>query len=139
MLVDRRENEWEQVGRVLPGDDGSARSEYWDQIFSVKAGDRVVLIRKNDISHIRAEANYVRLIVGRESYRVRRTLSSLLERLDPRMFIRVHRSVVVNVRSIQELLPCNSGEFLLLLRDGITVPTSRNCRSALQPFLDRML
>ena len=52
--------------------------------------------------------------------------------LDNSGFIRIHRSYIVNVSRIRELQPCNSGEFIVSLRDGKELPCSRSYRRALQ-------
>jgi two-component system LytT family response regulator len=106
---------------------------------SIRSEGRVILVDEDDISFIRAEANYVRIFAGNESYRFRRAIGSVLEKLDSRKFARVHRSIIVNLTKIKQLQPCNSGEFLILLRDGTTLPSSRKHKLALRPLLERTL
>ena len=66
------------------------------------------------------------------SYLLLQTIAGLEGRLDPARFIRIHRSYIVNVSRIRELQPCNSGEFIVSLRDGKELPCSRSYRRALQ-------
>jgi len=99
----------------------------------IKFGGRVIFIRIDEIDWIEADANYVRLHVnGRESYLFRKTISKIAAELDSSRFVRIHRSYIVNVSRIRELQPCNSGEFIVSLRDGKELPCSRTYRSTLQ-------
>ena len=84
-----------------------------------------------------AAANYVRLNVGKESYLLRETISRTSERLDPNQFIRIHRSTIVNVRKIKELIPVNSGEYIVVLRNGKELSCSRGYRALLQKVIER--
>ena len=62
---------------------------------------------------------------------MRRSLASLAETLDPDRFARIHRSTIVNVERIAELVPANGGDYVAVLRDGRTLRVSRAYRSAL--------
>ncbi len=118
---------------------GRKPGSYLDEILSVRCGNRIVLLRKNEILLIKAEANYVRVFANQKSYRVRRSIGTVMEKLDCSSFMRIHRSIIVNLTMIQELQACNSGEFVVVLRNGTTVPSSRSYRHALSPLLDRGL
>jgi len=87
----------------------------------------------DEIDWIEADANYVRLHVnGKESYLFRKPISKIAAQLDSSRFIRIHRSYIVNVSRIRQLQSCNSGEFIVCLRDGKELPCGRTYRSALQ-------
>jgi two-component system LytT family response regulator len=86
---------------------------------------------------VEAAANYVRLNVGKESYLFRETISRTSERLNPNHFIRIHRSTIVNVRKIKELIPVNSGEYIVVLKTGKELSCSRGYRAALQRVVDK--
>ncbi len=103
----------------------------------IKAKGRVVFLNLDEIDWVEAAANYVRLNVGKESYLFRETISRTSERLDPNLFIRIHRSTIVNVRKIKELIPVNSGEYVVVLKTGKELSCSRGYRAALQRVIDR--
>jgi two-component system, LytTR family, response regulator len=103
----------------------------------IKAKGRVVFLNLDEIDWVEAAANYVRLNVGKESYLFRETISRTSERLDPNLFIRIHRSTIVNVRKIKELIPVNSGEYVVVLKTGKKLSCSRGYRAALQRVIDR--
>lgn len=108
-----------------------------DQRLVIKAGGRVVFLDTGNIEWVEAAANYVRLHVGKESYVFRETISRISERLDPNRFVRIHRSTIVNVEKIKELIPVNSGEYVVVLRSGRELSCSRGYRAALQEIVDK--
>ena len=105
----------------------------------VKSGGRIVFLSFDEIDWVEAAANYVRIHVGKQAYLLRKGIGEIAERLDPAQFIRIHRSAMVNVQKIKELQPVNSGEYILVLKDGKELPCSRGYRAGLQEFVDRTL
>ncbi len=103
----------------------------------IKAKGRVIFLDLEEIDWVEAAANYVRLNVGKESYLLRETISRTSERLDPNQFIRIHRSTIVNVRKIKELIPVNSGEYIVVLKNGKELSCSRGYRALLQKVIER--
>jgi len=115
---------------------GSSRQT--DERLIIKSGGRVIFVPVDEIDWIEAQANYVRLHVsGKDSHLFRQPISKLAEQLDSSRFIRIHRSYIVNVSRISELQPCNSGEFIVLLRNGKELPCSRTYRRALEALYRR--
>ena len=102
----------------------------------IKAGGRVVFLDASEIEWVEAAGNYVRMHTGKESYILRGSIGRLAEKLDPDQFVRIHRSTLVNVNSIRELQPCNSGEFMVILRNGKELSCSRGYRSGLQSLIE---
>jgi two-component system LytT family response regulator len=105
----------------------------------VKTGGRVVFLNFDEIDWVEAAANYVRIYVGKQAYVLRKGIGEIAERLDPSQFIRIHRSAIVNAQKIKELQPVNSGEYIVVLKDGKELPCSRGYRSGLQELVDRTL
>ena len=110
-----------------------------DQRLVIKSGGRVVFLDTEDIDWVEAAANYVKLHVGKESYVLREGIGRITERLDPNQFVRIHRSTIANVRKIKELQPCNSGEYIVVLKDGKELSCSRGYRAGLQQLIDKTL
>lgn len=96
---------------------------------------RLIFVDLNDIDWIGASANYVRLNVGAESFLVRESIGRLSGRLDRERFVRIHRSVIVNVRRIKELQSCNAGEYIAVLKNGKKLPCSRGFRGELERYI----
>ena len=105
----------------------------------IKTKGRIVFLNLDEIDWVEAAANYVRLNVGKESYLFRETISRTLERLNPTHFIRIHRSVIVNVHKIKELIPVNSGEYIVVLKSGKELSCSRGYRANVQHIIERTL
>jgi two-component system LytT family response regulator len=101
----------------------------------VKSGSRVVFVDSDEIDWIEAAGNYVRLKTARESFLMREAISHMADRLDPRQFVRIHRSTIVNVKRIKELQPCNRGEYMVILKDGKELSCSRGYRAKLQALI----
>jgi two-component system, LytTR family, response regulator len=93
--------------------------------FMVREDDCAVPIRAQDVDWIEADGNYVRLHVGKSSHRIRVTLKSLVHRLDPQRFARVHKSAIVNLDRIQEVQPWFAGDYIAILHGGHQVRVSR--------------
>ena len=104
----------------------------------IRSSGRIIFLKTEEVDWIEAAANYVRIHAGGESYLFRETMNSLEARLDPRRYLRIHRSTIVNVEKIRELHPCNNGEYIVVLRNGKELSLSRSFRDRLQEFLSRM-
>ena len=88
--------------------------------WAVKQGDRWVLLKADEVDWIEAAANYVRLHARGVAYLMRGTLSGLERTLDPARFVRIHRSTAVRLAAIKEIQPWFSGDYLVILHDGMT-------------------
>jgi two-component system LytT family response regulator len=98
-----------------------------------KEGDRSVLVNTSEIIWIAAEDYYVLVHSKRGRHMIRATLASLEERLDPQVFLRVHRAAIVNVEQIREVR--DEGGLVLVLADGCHVAVSRSRRRYVEPVL----
>ena len=93
--------------------------------FVVRSGERISMVRAQDVDWFGVDGNYVTLNVGDRSYKVRATLRALAEQLDARRFVRIHKSVIVNVDRIRELQPWFGGDYVAILVDGRKLRVSR--------------
>jgi DNA-binding LytR/AlgR family response regulator len=83
-----------------------------------KAKGSIVLLDLADILAVQAEGNYVSLRPRTNPYLVHESLSSMAEKLKPYGFIRIHRSVVVNVSAVEKIQPLPTGEYRLRVKGG---------------------
>jgi two-component system, LytTR family, response regulator len=97
----------------------------------VRSINRIVIVQVAEIRRLEAEDNYVRIWTDRP-YLHKETLTGLMERLDPRDFLRIHRSHAVNVRVVRELRPQIHGEYVLVLDDGTELTSGRSFRARIQ-------
>jgi two-component system LytT family response regulator len=103
-----------------------------DERLVIKTGGRIRFVEADEIDWIEASANYVRLHSGKQAYLVREGITRISERLDAGRFVRVHRSILVNVQRVKELQPCNSGEYIVVLKDGQELSCSRGYSAGLR-------
>jgi two-component system LytT family response regulator len=100
-------------------------------LIPVRSVGRVTIVRLRDVVRIEAADNYVRLWADRP-YLVKQTFSRVVARLDPALFLRVHRSHAVNLERVRELRPRHHGEYTLRLTDGSEIVTGRTYRAPVQ-------
>jgi two-component system, LytTR family, response regulator len=97
----------------------------WAERFTVRIGARVVVVDAADVDWIEAQDDYAGLRVGAQTYLLREPLHRLNQRLDPRRFVRIHRSAIVALDRIAELEPLPNRDCLLRLKDGTPLRASR--------------
>jgi two-component system LytT family response regulator len=113
------------------------RKPHYLERLAVKSGGKILFIRTEDIEWIGAEGNYARLHTGERSHLMRETMTSLETKLDPGRFLRIHRSTIVNADAIAELEPLFQGDYVVVLRNGTRLTSSRGYRANLQEFMNR--
>ena len=107
--------------------------------FVVKSEGRILFFTTDEIDWIEAASNYVKLYSAGKSHLVRHTMNEMEKKLDSRQFLRIHRSIIVNVKKIRGVQPCNSGEFIVTLVNGKELPSSRGYRGNLGLLLKSAL
>jgi two-component system LytT family response regulator len=113
-------------------------SQYLDRLV-LKSSGRVIFLDVADIDWIEAAGVYVNLHVGSRSYLHRSTIGQLQERLDPKRFVRLHRSTIVNTSRIVELQPRTHGNYAVILKGGRELSLSRLYRPELEQWLRQSL
>jgi two-component system LytT family response regulator len=98
-----------------------------------KEGERSIVLTSAEVIWIEAEDYYVLVHSKRGRHMVRVPLASLEERLDPNMFLRVHRAAIVNAHEVREIR--DDGRLILRLSDGAEVTVSRSRRRHVEPVL----
>jgi two-component system LytT family response regulator len=101
-----------------------AQEQYVERL-PVAENGRILFVKTKEIDWIEADGNYARLHVGARAHEIRDTLSTLEQKLDPRDFLRIHRSTIVNVHVIKEIQPWFHGYHLVLLQNGQALRMSR--------------
>ncbi|HZR20454.1 MAG TPA: LytTR family DNA-binding domain-containing protein [Verrucomicrobiae bacterium] len=99
---------------------------------AVKTPGKVTFVELDQIQAIEAAGKYAVVHVGKENHVLRETMSSLESHLSPQRFLRISRSVIVNLDQIQELQPMFKGENLVVLKNGKRYPTTRPIRELQQ-------
>lgn len=103
--------------------------------FVVRGTGGIYFVRPADVLWIESSGNYIRLHTASGEHTVRTPIRELEERLDPAMFVRVHRSAIVNLDFIKKLEPYFHGEFVITLKDGSQLTSSRSYSGRLREVL----
>jgi two-component system LytT family response regulator len=98
---------------------------------TARIGSRIELIPISQIDWLEADGDYVRTHVGSQSWLMSETLGSLLERLDPRLFVRIHRARAVNIERVRALQRGEHGEYIIHLLQGASLTAGRSYTMAL--------
>lgn len=93
-----------------------------------KRGGSEIVVEVTDIDWIEASGNYAILHVGGETFEIRSSLGRLEGELDPKRFVRVHKSSMVNITRVAEVTPWVSGDWRIRLQDGAEINLSRRYR-----------
>ena len=106
-----------------------ARSHYLTRL-TVKTSDKVVILKTGEIDAIESAGKYVAVQFGQESHILRETLTELEAQLDPKKFLRISRSAIVNLDRVKELLPMFKGEHVVVLHNGKHLAMTLSLREA---------
>ena len=93
--------------------------------FAVRQRERILLLDAEEVDWLEAKGNYVALHAGSAEHLVRDSLGKIAERTEPGLFIRIHRSTLVNSGRIRELRPASHGDYIVVLHDGHALTMSR--------------
>jgi len=110
-------------------------SKTYRERFAIRKTGRISFMLTDSVDWIEADHNHVRLHSGKETQLIRSTLNEVEAELDPQVFRRIHRSIIVNVKRIQEVQPWFRGDCMIVLTTGEKLNMSRTYRPRLEDFL----
>jgi two-component system LytT family response regulator len=119
-------------------DGAESRTTYPERI-AMRANGRILFLDVDQIDWIEAAGIYVNLHMGDKTHLYRSTLAQTLKRLNPRLFVRLHRSAVVNISRIVELHPRGHGDYTVVLVGGKQLTLSRAYKVTLEAWLGQSL
>lgn len=119
-----------------PSRDAAAPSQFTTRII-FKSRGRILFVPVSEIRWIGAEENYVRICTGSETHLLRETMNSMEQRLDPELFLRVHRSAIVNLHYVKEVRTETRGDFRVHLVNGQKLAMSRSYHARISDLLAR--
>lgn len=105
--------------------DAAQRRGYLERVL-IKDGARVHVVASGGIDYIEAQDDYVQVTAGGKAWLKHQRLSELEAQLDPQVFIRIHRSYIVNVGAIARIEPSSKDNYCAVLKDGTRLPISRS-------------
>lgn len=127
----------ELVNRLLQEQKEEKEGNYLQRILVKEAG-RMYLVKVEDITHFGADGNYISLFTATKTYTIYESLTSLENRLDPTLMIRVSRSNIININCIVELETYFNGEYIVHLTGGHKVKWTRGYRDTIKAFLTKI-
>jgi two-component system, LytTR family, response regulator len=110
---------------------------YLDRI-AVKSVGRIDYVNAGLIDWIETAGNYLSLHCGKEAHLVRETMSQIETQLDPRVFLRIHRSAIVRIEVVKSVEPLFNGDRAVTLRDGTKLTLSRSYRERAKAVLGEL-
>jgi two-component system LytT family response regulator len=105
---------------------------------AIRSRGGVVFVGFKEIDWICGADNYAELHVGKSTHLLRETITSLEERLPSGHFLRISRSLIINLDRIKECQPKGSGNYTIILRDGMEFPVGRKYRHNLDSLLGKV-
>ncbi|HKW12516.1 MAG TPA: LytTR family DNA-binding domain-containing protein [Gemmatimonadaceae bacterium] len=105
--------------------------------FLIRNDHRMYFVNASDVEWADAAGNYVRLHVNGRAHLYRDTMKALELRLDSRHFVRIHRSAIVNIDRVTQIEPYLHGEYVVTMRDGTRLTSSRAHSAGLRALLER--
>jgi len=101
----------------------------------VHSKGKYLFLRTRDVDYVRAGGNYVHIFCGAERHTVCSSMAAVEARLDPNLFVRIHRSAIVNIARIREAVPWFNGEHALVLQDGTELNIGRSYRERFEQMM----
>jgi two-component system LytT family response regulator len=131
--------DWARRLAALVGDapPSPAPAREFTNRFLITVGNRAVVVTASDVDWIEASDYYAALHVGAKRHLVRESLNQLEATLDPRQFLRVHRSAIVKIERVRELERGPDGTLTVVLQGGTRIPVSRSRREHVEVTLGR--
>jgi len=135
-IKEREVADYKQVGQLIRHMLDEQKRDYKSRLV-IRDPGRVRLIDVDQINYITGAGNYaeVHTIDGNMALH-RETLTALENQLDPKIFVRIHRSSIVRRSSVSELRPNDKGEYLVLLKTGETLTLSRRNKHKLAKLMN---
>jgi two-component system, LytTR family, response regulator len=110
------------------------RERGYPEWFLLKADGKSFFVRVDDIDWIESSRNNVILHVGPQTHVHHETTSGIEAKLDPKKFLRIHRSTIVNIERIKEIHPWFNGDYAITLRNGTRLTMTSTYRDRLNAF-----
>jgi two-component system LytT family response regulator len=103
---------------------------------AIKVGGKILFINLCDVVSVQAKGKCVCLQENASSYLLRESISVVAEALETHGFIRIHRSVLVNIRLVEEIRPLSTGEYRLRVEGGKEYTVTRTYKKNLNSLAD---
>lgn len=123
------------LSAILDKAEEPKRGGSFEDVINIKDRGRITRVEVGTIEHIEAAGDYMCIHTPEKTHILRATMKEMTKRLDPRIFQRVHRSAIVNLEKVKELVSHANGEYFLFLESGSEVKVSRSYKNVIGRFL----
>lgn len=123
-------------GSPAPRPSGSPKPQYLDRI-AVQMRGRMLVVPVDQVDYVTASGVYAEVVAGKNRYLIRESLNALEEQLDPREFMRIHRSEIVRLDRIEMLVRAGGADHEVQLKDGTRLRVGRSRRDELEQRLGK--
>ncbi len=123
-----------ELGETLPISDVK---DYLDRII-VKSGGKISFVKTSEIIRIKSAGKYISVLSKEGDNLIRQTMNEIEEKLDPKKFIRIHRSAIINFDFIKEIQNWYRGEYVILLNNNEKFTTSSSYRKNIQELISSL-
>jgi len=102
----------------------SSHRTYLERLI-IKSNKSIIVLNVRDVDWFEAYGDYIRVHCNMKTHLIKNTMTELEKSLDPKMFVRVHRSTILQLNRVKELRPLSNGDYVVTLSDGANVSLSR--------------
>lgn len=102
----------------------------------IRDGARVHVVATSDVMHVEAQDDYVQITTGERRFLKQQRISELEAQLDPAVFVRIHRSWIVNVAAIRRIEPSSKDSYCAVLDADVRLPISRTGLQRVRALLE---
>jgi two-component system LytT family response regulator len=134
LVADFTGEDCEDIMRKLASGENISNHSFPD-ILAIKDGSEITRVNISEIQWIDAAGDYMCVHTADQTHIMRKTMKELDQQLDPRKFVRVHRSAIVNINYVQKLISHISGEYHLILNNGSELKVSRSHRDKVKDMI----
>jgi two-component system, LytTR family, response regulator len=103
-----------------------------------ESGSRMHMLDVAQVELVEADRNYVRLVIGRDSFHARSTLAQAEKSFQGQPMLRISRSCLVNMQHVREVSRTPRGDFILVVAGGTTVTSSEGFRDPVRQYFERL-
>ncbi len=102
----------------------SSQRKYLERLI-IKSQKNIIVVHVRDVDWFEAYGDYIRVHCGNKTHLIKNTMNEIEKSLDPEVFVRTHRSTILQMNRVKELRPLSNGDYVITLNDGTKLSLSR--------------